>query len=237
VRLRTALALLVVALVVAAMRLWPYVLAGSFVVRAAGLGGWLERGARTITVPIEEGLEHVPTRFGPVRARLYRPIRTPRRAALLVSGVHAAGIDEPRLMHLAREAAATGWAVVTPELPDLIAYRITSRSTDIIEDAGVWLAGRHDLAPDGRIGLIGISFSGGLSIVAAGRPSLRDRTRFVLSLGGHGDLPRVLHYFCTGEEPSTEGDGPPPPHDYGLAVVAFGVAEQLVPPEQVGPFR
>ena len=238
VRLRTALALLVAFLAATTIALWPYARVTSFIVRAGSVGGWLERGARAMTLPIEEHAESIPTRYGVVRGRLYRPTGTPMRTALLVSGIHATGIDEPRLVRLAREAAATGWALVTPELPDLIAYRVTAQSTDIIEDAAVWLAARRDLAPDGRIGLMGISFSGGLAIVAAGRPSLREHTRFVFSVGGHGDLPRVLKYFCTGIEPPVEGmKPPPPPHDYGLAIVAFGVAEELVPREQVVPFR
>lgn len=237
-RPRTALALIVACLVVATIGLWPYARVASFIVRAASLGGWLERGARAMALPIEERAERIPTRYGVVRARLYRPAGTPARTALLVSGIHATGIDEPRLIRLARDAAATGWAIVTPELPDLVAYRVTAQSTDMIEDAALWLAARRDLVPDGRIGLMGISFSGGLSIVAAGRPTLKEHTRFVFSVGGHGDLPRVLKYFCTGIEPPLEGTKPPPPpHDYGLAIVALGVAEELVPGEQVAPFR
>ena len=46
--------------------------------------------------------------------------------------------------------------------------------------------------------MMGISFSGGLSIVAAGRPSLANRVAYVFSFGGHDDLPRVLRYLCTG---------------------------------------
>ena len=237
-RLRTGVAAVAVTLVIATVVMWPYVRVTSFVVRAASIGGWVERGARTITVPFVEATETVPTRYGPVRARLYRPTDTPMRAALLVSGMHGAGIDEPRLIRLAREIAASGWAVLTPEVPDLLAYHLTPRSTDIIEDAGVWLAGRRELVPDGRIGMLGISFSGGLSIVAAARRSLREHTRFVFSFGGHGDLPRVLKYLCTGVEPEIDGQmHKHPPHDYGLAIVTFGVAEHLVPPEQVEPFR
>ena len=57
---------------------------------------------------------------------------------------------------------------------------------------------------------MGISFAGGLSMVAAGRPAIRDRLAFVFSFGGHGDLPRVLRYLCTGLEPLEPGD--PPAH-------------------------
>ena len=237
-RLRAAVAASVAILAILAVIAWPYARVASFVVRAAGIGGWLDEGARAITVRTIESAETVPTRHGPVRARLYRPVAAPSRTALLVSGAHPGGIDEPRLMGLAREVAATGWAVVTPELSDLVAYRITPRSTDIIEDAGVWLSGRRDLVPDGRIGLMGISFSGGLAVVAAGRPALRDRTRFVFSFGGHGDLPRVLKYLCTGIEPGLNGEVRiRPPHDYGLAIVTYGVAARVVPAEQVEPFQ
>ena len=54
--------------------------------------------------------------------------------------------------------------------------------------------------------MMGISFAGGLSIVAAGRPALRDHVAVVLSLGGHGDLPRTLRYLCTGIQ--ADGNAP-----------------------------
>ena len=37
----------------------------------------------------------------------------------------------------------------------------------MIEDAALWLSPQRDLAPDGRVGMMGISFAGGLSIIAA----------------------------------------------------------------------
>ena len=50
---------------------------------------------------------------------------------------------------------------------------------------------------------------------------------FVLSFGGHGDLPRTLHYLATGMQP----DGTHrPPHDYGVAIILLGVADRVVPP-------
>ena len=134
----------------------------------------------------------------------------------------------------ARDVASMGRTVVTAELPDLKAYRITTRTTDMIEDAALWLSSRSGFAADGRIGMIGISFAGGLSIVAGSRPSIRDHVAFVLSFGGHGDLPRTLRYLCTGEMP---GGGVRPPHDYGIAIILLGVADRMVPPEQVRPLH
>ena len=121
-----------------------------------------------------------------------------RRAAVLTPGIHAMGIDEPRLKGLAGDLAASGVAVLTIALPDLTRYRFSPDAVDEIEDAGLWLSKQPALAPDGKVGLMGISFAGGLSVVAAGRPALRDHVAYVFSFGGHGDLQRVLRYLCSG---------------------------------------
>ncbi|HEX8819394.1 MAG TPA: hypothetical protein VF794_05680 [Archangium sp.] len=207
----------------------------SFVARAAGMqGGLVERLARWDTGPVSAEDTQVPSRHGPLRARLFRPEHFRGRTVILVPGVHADGIDEPRLVTLARNLAAGGLTVLTPELPDLLLYRITPREPDMLEDVALWAASRPELAPDGRVGLLGISFAGGLSVVAAGRPSLQDKVAFTLSFGGHGDLSRVLSFLCTG----VQSDGRPrKPHDYGVAVILLNVAGQVVPPEQVEPLR
>ena len=82
----------------------------------------------------------------------YAPSRTSRQTVLLVSGLHSAGIDEPRLMALARELAKTNVTVVTPEIPELRQFNITPALTDRIEEAAVWLATESGMAPTGRIG-------------------------------------------------------------------------------------
>jgi len=207
----------------------------SLVFRAANRQGILRRIADLDTVPIEERFLAIPVRHASVRARVYTPLHSARHTALLVSGLHPAGIEEPRLVDLARKLAEADVIVVTPDIPELARFEITPLLTDRIEDAAVWLATESGLAPAGRIGLMGISFSGGLAVVAAGRPSLRDRLLYVFSFGGHDDLPTVLRYFSTGSDPEAPQRTAPLPHDYGLAVVLLTVAEDLVPREQVGP--
>jgi fermentation-respiration switch protein FrsA (DUF1100 family) len=134
--------------------------------------------------------------------------------------------------------AGSSVAVMTLALPDLQAYRITAHATDVIEDAVAWMSQRPNLAPDGRVGIAGISFAGGLSISAAGRPSIRDKVAFVLSFGGHGDLPRVMRDLATGEAAQVPGLTTHPPHDYGVAVILYGLADRgVVPPEQVDSLR
>lgn len=211
-----------------------YVEGLAFLVHAAGYRGAAGTAASWTLESVTEAETTVPWRGGTLRGRIYTANDIDGPATLLVPGVHAEGVDEPRLVKFARDIASTGRIVVTVELPDLKQYSITTRSTDMIEDAALWLATQSGHAPDGRVGMMGISFAGGLSIVAAGRPSLRDRVAFVLSFGGHGDLPRTLHYLCTGVEP----DGAQRrPHDYGIAIILLGVADRVVPADQVGPLR
>jgi len=240
---------LAVALVALVLVVRPYAHGLSFVIRAAEIGGTAERIARFDTVGIRTRDITIPTTRGSLGARVYEPERSHKRVALLTSGLHASGIDEPRLVRLARQVAASGVAVVTPDIPELSRFEITPAITDAIEEAGRWLAVDSGLPPDHRIGLMGISFSGGLSIVAAARPALADHVAYVFALGGHDDLPRVLRYLCTGREPrpspkvrlasnASENDTfVLSPHDYGVAVILLSIADRVVPASQVDRLR
>ncbi len=245
---RRGKAAIVLALVIAlAVVARPYVQVLGFIIRAANLKGppatlaaW---GASTVS---KDAVIAVPTRTGAVPARFYRPGGTIRRTILLMPGVHRDGIEEARLVGLAEDLAATGFGVLTIAAPDLQKFKITPQVTDVIEDAVIWASAQKQYAPDGKVGLLGISFSGGLSIVAAGRPALRDHVAFVLSFGGHGDLARVMHYLCSGQvlgdlERAKQSSavvgadhvGVHPPHDYGVAVVLLSLADRVVPANQV----
>ncbi len=211
-----------------------YVRGAAFVVQAAGMTGVARTVAEWQTTGVTEETLTIPWRHGDLPARRYLPASGHQRVFLLTPGVHASGVDEPRLIGFARDLASMGHPVVTIGPPDLARYTISTRATDAIEDAAVWLARQPTLAPDGRIGMMGISFAGGLSIVAAGRPSLRDRVSAVVSLGGHADLPRTLRYLCTGDEP---GSPHHPPHDYGVVIILLGVLDRVVPADQVPALR
>lgn len=235
-RRRKAFAVLAVPLALGAMFLASYdhIRAAAFLIQAADIAGPVGTVAEWQTVEVTESPTQIPWRGGVLSGRVYEPSDPDDVPVLLVPGVHAGGIDEPRLVQFARDIASMGRTVVTAELPDLKAYRISPRSTDMIEDAGIWLSSSSGYASGGGIGMMGISFAGGLSLVAGSRPSLRDRVAFVLSFGGHGDLPRTLRYLCTGAVSTGVGR---PPHDYGVAIILLGVADQMVPAPQAQPLR
>jgi hypothetical protein len=249
-RLRKAAVITAVFAAVIAVVGLPYVDALAFIARAAGMPGAVgEIGEWRARPVVAEPVQKIPTRYGDVDGRIYRPASgAVRRPVTLVPGVHIDGIRETRLVGMAEDLAGAGYEVLTVAPPDLQRFMITPRNTDIIEDAAAWLAGRHN---GGKIGMLGISFSGGLSVVAAGRKDLRDKVAFVMSFGGHGDLARVMTYLCSGNAPAMPplGDAVKevsgvehvkikPPHDYGVAVTLLVLADRgVVPVEQAQALR
>lgn len=244
---RSKAVVVVVLLVALGAAALPYLDALGFIIRAADLpGAPATVAAWRASAVTREAVFTVATRAGAVPARFYRPDGRVRRTVLLMPGVHRDGIDEARLVGLAEDLAATGFGVLTIAAPDLQRFKITPQVTDVIEDAVIWASAQPRYAPDGKVGLLGVSFSGGLSVVAAGRPSIRDHVAFVMSFGGHGDLARVMHYLCSGEvvgdleraKHSSAVSGADhvsvhPPHDYGVAVVLLSLADRVVPADQV----
>lgn len=227
-RARRAVALLIV-IGVAAWLMAPYSRSALLLLDLTGTAdrwrSWLPSDRREVR---EQNLV-IPTRHGPVPARIYFGESESRAVIAVFPGIHAGGVDEPRLAALTRRIAERGATVVSVPLPDLRRYRITPASTDVIEDVATWMTGNRAMAPSGRIGLVGVSFSGGLALVAAGRPSLAGKLTGVFSLGGHADLPRVMQYLCTGRLPDGRIQ---PPHDYGVVIILRAAIPSLVPPDQ-----
>ncbi len=213
----------------------PYVSALALVIDVSGREVAARSWLPVRVQPVDATDISVATRHGAVVGRLYRPSGTARvstRTVMVVPGLHAAGVEEPRLDRLSRRLAGEGITVLSLPLPDLRQFLVTARSTDVIEDAALWLAGQSAITSTGRIGLIGISFGGGLALVAAGRPSLAGKLDMVVSFGGHGDLPRVVRYLCSGLLPDGTRQ---PAHDYGTVLFLLAALPHLVPAEQVAP--
>jgi acetyl esterase/lipase len=173
------------------------------------------------------------------RGRLYFPADVPNAAELpavvVVHGVHYKGIDEPRLQRFARTLAATGVVALTPELPELCDYRVDPASIDTIGQAVRALAEQRGGKGGPRpVGVLGLSFAGGLSLLAAADPRYAPSFAFVVTVGAHDDLGRVLRFFTTNEAPRPDGTAMHlQAHAYGPAVVVYGHVEDFFPAADV----
>jgi dienelactone hydrolase len=180
----------------------------------------------------------VPMRGGAMRARLYRPAGGRSGSGVVVAhGVHFRGIDEPRLVAFSRALAGSGLVVLTPELADLADYRITPEGAERIAESVRWFAKRSDLVAGDRVGLIGFSFAGGLSLLAAGDAEVGKHLSWVTSVGGHHDLSRVLRFFVENRIETPRGFAPKQAHEYGVVVLVYGELDRLVPEEDREPMR
>jgi dienelactone hydrolase len=168
--------------------------------------------------------------LGPIHARLYRRADAGRTPGIVVAhGVHHQGIDEKRLVAFATALAQAGTTVLTPELRDLADYRITSRTTREIAESVKYFAARTDLLKGEQVGLLGFSFAGGLSLIAAAEPSVGGTLSWVASVGGHHDLARVLRFLAADRVETPSGMVDKQAHEYGLAVLLYGNVEHFVP--------
>ncbi len=168
------------------------------------------------------------TSTGPVRARLYTPLEHPNAPALMVlHGVHHLGIDEPRLIAFATAMSACGLRVLTPELPDIKDYRIGTNSIATIGESAEWFS--HHLGGE-PVGVMGLSFSGGLSLLAAADPQFRHSIKFVFAVGSQDEMQRVATYYRTGEDIRPNGtEELLPPHEYGPLVLEYENLGDFVP--------
>jgi pimeloyl-ACP methyl ester carboxylesterase len=175
--------------------------------------------AEHLLAPIEESELQLSAAGSTLRARRYAPREQSgaHGALLLLHGVHPRGIDESHLVGFARMLAAGGLDVVTPELPELLRYRLDS--TTIAQIRGASQA-HAELSRSRAVGLIGISFAGGLALLAAAEQASDRPIGFVVAVGGHADLIRLTQYYAGAPVRGPHGEPVDvAPHPYGARVM------------------
>lgn len=184
------------------------------------------RWLATEPVKTEEMTLQLPS--GAVRARMYTPVKHPQAPGMvLVHGVHYLGMDEPRLEAFASAMAACGLRVLTPELPNIKDYRIGPESIASIGDTAAWMA---HVSGDKPVGVMGLSFSGSLSLLAAAEPRYKRDIKFVVAVGSEDAMSRVANYYLTGRALRPTGDAEMlAPHEYGALVLEYESLEDFVP--------
>lgn len=128
---------------------------------------------------------------GTVEADVFTPAGGDRHGAVIL--MLGAG-DLPRsdlAVHFADALARLGIVTMLPESSGMLSEHLTFDEVDAIRASLNALDKRAEVDPS-RVGIVGLSASGGLSIVAAGQPDLRDRVRFVNSFGSYDDASSLL---------------------------------------------
>jgi pimeloyl-ACP methyl ester carboxylesterase len=184
--------------------------------------------ANRIAHPVDEAQTEVPTPSGPIRARLYTPTDRPSAPGIvLVHGVHHLGIEEPRLVAFARALSSSGIRVLTPELLSLADYQVDRASIDLIG----YSARALSAVAGQKVGVLGLSFSGGLSLLAAADPRFEPYISFVVSVGAHDDLERVSEFLITNTIMRPDGSIVHiTAHEYGALILIYAHVSDFFPP-------
>jgi dienelactone hydrolase len=170
----------------------------------------------------------IPTPDGPLRARLYIPVGVKHpRGMVAVHGIHHLGMDEPRLVNFARAVAGSGLEVLTPQIDSLADYHVDKDSIPMIGESAAWL---DDRLGGHQVTVTGISFAGGLSLMAALDSQYASHMRALVLMGAYDDLARVSRFLATGvQELPDQTSEPHPAHDYGASVFVYAHLGQFFP--------
>jgi pimeloyl-ACP methyl ester carboxylesterase len=240
-RIAAAAAIVGVGILLLCLLAWPFAKAHLQAVAVLHKAGgepvpWIARGV-TVQVTTEDLDFAVDAPSGPqmVRARLYLPQgRANAPAMVLFHGVHHLGIDEPRLTAFATAMASCGMQVLTPELPGIKDYHVSEESVRTIGESAKWYAARTG----GPVGVMGLSFSGGLALVAAADPLYYADFKFVFAVGSQDSMLRVTQYYLSNHDVRPDGSVEVlQAHEYGPLVLEYEYLQDFVPAGDLEPVR
>jgi pimeloyl-ACP methyl ester carboxylesterase len=167
-----------------------------------------------------------------IPARIYLPLGVNAAPGIMVvHGMHYTGIDGPRLVAFARSLAATGFVVMTPQVPGIADYRVEAESADLIGVAAESFTQQLQVP---RVGVLALSFSGGLALLAASDPRYSQSIAWIATVGGHYNLASVLRFFATGEAVLPDGSVEHlPAHEYGPLIVVYDEVQDFFAPQDI----
>jgi pimeloyl-ACP methyl ester carboxylesterase len=174
----------------------------------------------------------IPASAEEIPARLYLPVGVANPSGMVVvHGMHHLGMNEPRLVNFSRAVAGSGFAVLTPQIAALADYHVDSQSIATIGESTEWLEQRLSKGP---VALTGISFAGGLSLLAALDPFYAPHIRMLGVLGAYDDLSRVSRFLITNQAELPDGGLEPyTAHEYGALVFVYAHLGRFFSPEDM----
>ncbi|MGH8516989.1 MAG: alpha/beta hydrolase, partial [Panacagrimonas sp.] len=161
------------------------------------------------------------------RADLYHTADPVLAGIVFVPGAAAEGKEDARVIRFATTLARARFAVLVPDVVALRELKLLPDTARDVADAVTYLRSRKELTPAGRAGILTTSVAVGPALLALLDPSLSRRVRFLISVGGYFDLPRVLTYFTTGHYDAYGLSLRNKPHEYGKWVYALSNASRL----------
>jgi hypothetical protein len=163
---------------------------------AVRLARWLGPWTRPTTLPPR--IQRSEVRFGDndkLRALRYEAVGSPRGAYLMAPGLHPLGPEHPVLDRFCRILAASGFLVLSPELPD---HRLTLLTDAATDQLGQALRALRRAVDGQKPAIFAVSFGVLPAMRIASDPAYQNDIAGLLLYGGHADFSPALTYLLTG---------------------------------------
>lgn len=136
-----------------------------------------------------------------VPATLFMPPRRTRSLPgwIALGGVSRMGRFHPQLVRFAKSLAASGAAVLVPEIPEWRRLEVTPRPALPTIRGCIDVLREHAEVAPGKFGLIGFSFGAPQVAIAAGDDSLAEHVAGIVLFGGYCSLDRTVRCQLTGD--------------------------------------
>ena len=169
---------------------------------------------------------------GTVKADLFLPQGNSKRSGILLNhGVIDTGKDDPRLKRFAEILCRSGFVVLIPDFKGMRSFRIGPADIDEVQTAFNYFTSLKNYVLPQSCGLFGFSYGAGPTILAACRPGMRNKVRFIIAFGAYYDLKNVLSFIASG---NFEFEGKRyfrQPQEYGKWVFLANNLDLVVSPE------
>jgi acetyl esterase/lipase len=170
-------------------------------------------------------------------ATLFRPadVRDPLPGWVTLHGLTYRGREHATLRRFAASLAASGAAVLVPDLPEWRALLVAPGAAVETIKSAVLALDRSGAAAPGRIGVMGFSFGATQALIASTDPALEGHLAGVAAWGGYGDMRRVTRFMFTGDHRLDGQSYHIDPDPYGRWIVAGNYLGLLPEFDEGGP--
>ena len=188
----------------------------------------LRSGEEPIPCKTEDGTWPGPD-GNPTPYRKFSPQRSNHEWLLLYPGASPYGEQHPAMNQLSRAAAVSGYTVVIPRIPSLMALEVKPEVHEWIQHFYRWFRSR---LPTGTkaVRIMGASFGGPLLLRCLQDGPLKENPpESFLMYGPYFDFNSILDYLCTGELTYEGKTWVQPVHEWGLVVIFHNYLKLIDP--------
>jgi acetyl esterase/lipase len=153
------------------------------------------------------------------QANIYRRAGGQSRGVILiVHGMTVTGNRDPRIINLAQALAQVGYTAIAPLIPAIQDQQLHPGTWQDIAAIIARISADRELCPQGRLALMGPSFSGSACLIAAALPENHERLSAICTIGAYAEVHSVFDFFFRSNEPD----------EYGKTIVLWNFVEYAI---------